>query len=157
MTEGPNAPQSGEASWPARGTILPMSSALQLAARLLHSPQFKTHWRVLLVLMIGVTCWFAFTPRPPGFEFKDADKVNHLAAFSAMTVAGFLSRPPGARPWLVVLVGMLLFALLIEAVQSQLPARTAEWGDVLADALGMLLGTVMLRLLHLGLPAEDFS
>jgi VanZ family protein len=134
-----------------------MSFALRFASRLVHSPQFKNHWRVLLVLMIGITCWFAFTPRPPGFDFKDADKVNHLLAFGAMTLAGCLSRPPTSRPWLVVLVGMLVFGLFIEAVQSQLPARTAEWGDVLADSVGMLIGLLVLKLLRLGLPQKLFS
>jgi VanZ family protein len=143
-----------------RGTILPMPPALRplsLASRLIHSPQFTTHWRVLLVLMIGITCWFAFTPRPPGFEFKNADKVNHLMAFGGMTLAGCLSRPPGARPWLVVLMGMLMFGLFIEAVQSQLPARSAEWADVLADSVGMLVGLVVLKLLQLALPPKLFS
>jgi VanZ family protein len=107
--------------------------------------------------MMGITCWFAFTPRPPGFDFKDADKLNHLLAFSALTLAGCLSRPPTSQPWLVVLVGMLLFGLFIEAVQSQLPARTAEWGDVLADSVGMLIGLLVLKLLRLGLPQRIFS
>jgi VanZ family protein len=128
--------------------------ALRLASHLLHSPRFRTHWRVLLVLMIGITCWFAFTPRPPGFDFKDADKVNHLLAFSGMTVAGCLSRPAGSWPRLRVVLGMLLFGLFIEAVQSQLPARTAEWGDVMADAVGVLIGLGMFRLLLLAFPKK---
>jgi VanZ family protein len=129
-----------------------MSSALRMASRLVHDPRFKIHWRVLLLLMLTVTCWFAFTPRPPGFEFKDADKFNHLMAFGSLAVAACLSRPPTARPWLVVLVSLLLFGLFIEAVQSQLPARSAEWGDVLADAAGIGLGLALMKLLTWGLP-----
>jgi VanZ family protein len=125
-----------------------MLPALRLASHLLHSPRFTTRWRMLLLLMVGITCWFAFTPRPPGFEFKDADKVNHLLAFGSMSLVAGVARPPGRWPWLSVSAGMLLLGLFIEAVQSQLPARTAEWGDVLADAVGISIGLVLWWLLQ---------
>ncbi len=110
----------------------------------LHHPRFRPHWRVLLLLMLVMTCWFAFTPQPPGFEFKDSDKVNHFLAFSSLTLVCALGMAPLRSRLVFAVMGMLLFGVFIELVQSQLPTRTAEAMDVVADSVGIAGGLLML-------------
>jgi VanZ family protein len=116
---------------------------LPLKALLLDS-RYRPHWRVLLLVMLLVTCWFAFSPQPPGLKFKEADKVQHLLAFGVLSLVTGLTMAPGRRQTIWAVVWMLLFAIFIELVQSQLPTRTADVVDVLADGLGIALGVVLL-------------
>jgi VanZ family protein len=111
---------------------------------LLFDPHHRPHWRVLLLLMLVVTCWFAFSPQPPGLKFKDADKVQHLLAFGALTLVTGLAMAHGLRQTVWASAWMLLFAIFIELVQSQLPTRTADVMDVLADSVGIALGLLLL-------------
>lgn len=73
------------------------------------------------------------------------DKTNHLLAFSTLA---FLGR--GAYPGrtVTVLVGLLAYGGLIEVLQSFTPDRSAEWTDLLADGVGVLLGEMLARLLR---------
>jgi VanZ family protein len=110
----------------------------------LHHARFRPHWRVLLLLMLGLTCWFAFSPQPPGFQFKDSDKVNHFLAFSSLTLVCGLGMAPMRSRAVFAVAAMLLFAVFIELVQSQLPTRTADAMDVLADGAGIAGGWLLL-------------
>ena len=47
---------------------------------------------------------------------------------------------------LAVLVALLLYGALIEVLQSLTSYRFAEWGDLLADAIGLLPGWATARL-----------
>jgi VanZ family protein len=110
----------------------------------LHHARFRPHWRVLLLLMLVLTSWFAFSPQPPGFQFKDSDKVNHLLAFSSLTLVCGLGMAPLRSRSVFTLAAMLLFAVFIELVQSQLPTRSADALDVLADGVGIAGGLLLL-------------
>lgn len=96
-------------------------------------------WRLLFVaLLVGVT-WLALVPQPPQIG-TGWDKSNHLLAFSALTVVGALAGALGRRWRTPLAVGLLAFGALIELLQSQIPGRSGEWSDLLADALGISLG-----------------
>lgn len=70
------------------------------------------------------------------------DKANHLLAFSVLAILGCWSYP--ARK-LQILACLLAYGGLIELLQALTPYRFAEWGDLLADALGLVCGWAMLR------------
>lgn len=100
-------------------------------------------WRALLVLMLAVVSWFAFSR----VEFNDLglplDKVRHLVAFGALTwvaVQGFAR----AALWRIALP-LLAYGVFIELVQSQIPGRFASAADVMADAVGIALGLLAAR------------
>lgn len=71
------------------------------------------------------------------------DKANHLAAFALLALLG--CRAYTART-MAVLFGLLAYGGLIEVLQSFTEYRMAEWGDLLADALGLPLGWAVARL-----------
>ncbi len=110
-------------------------------------------WRGLLWVLMLVICWLAFSPAPPAQLHTHWDKLNHLLAFAALAWCAALGWP--ARPGAPVLpqiarwvLGLMVFGLFIEAVQSQLPARSAELADLGADALGVALGGLLAGLLR---------
>ncbi len=115
---------------------------------LLHQPKHRLAWRVLLLLLLVVISWLAFRVPPQGDEFAQADKVKHIAAFAALALVGRLCGRPSGLNLLIVVGGLLLYGGLIEIVQTQLPYRQGDWADLLADSLGILLGSLLLAALQ---------
>ncbi len=107
---------------------------------LFHDSRHRRIWRLLLALLMGMVCVLAFSPRAPGFEFANADKWQHIAAFFVLTLCASLPLVAGWSRLVAAALGMLAFGLFIEAVQMHLPARSAEWQDILADSAGIALG-----------------
>ena len=100
-------------------------------------------WRLAFgACMLGV---MVLSLVPIGTEVPSTgwDKTNHLLGFSVLAILGCWSYPNRV---ITVLVGLLAYGALIEGLQSLTPHRFAEWGDLLADGLGLLLGWVLVRL-----------
>jgi VanZ family protein len=74
-----------------------------------------------------------------------SDKLNHILAFFVLSAlaAGAYPRWGGRAPGWALLLG---YGLLIEIVQHFLPFRRFSWADLGADALGILLFAVGVRL-----------
>lgn len=83
---------------------------------------------VLAVLVLAVI------PSPPRVFTTGWDKSNHLLAFAVMAWLGCQAFPRR------VAIILLAYGALIEILQSFTPTRSAEWLDLLADCLGILLG-----------------
>lgn len=113
---------------------------------LLHDPALRRAWRLLLALLLAAASWLAFMPQPPGMP--GGDKLHHLLGFAVLTAVGVLGFEPRRRTLLAVAGALLLYGAFIEAVQSQLPWRTAEWADLLADGIGVLIGAIGATLLR---------
>lgn len=120
---------------------------------LLHSPHGKPWWRALLVLLLLIISWLAFSPKPPESLTTGWDKSNHLLAFATLAVVASLSLSMLRRArW--VSAGLLAYGIFIELVQSQIPGRSADAADVLADMVGVALGLAVVALLeHLNKPS----
>lgn len=65
------------------------------------------------------------------------DKAQHALGFAGLTVLGLWAYPDRAR-W--VLVGLLLYGAFIELAQSATGWRHGDVLDLLADAVGVLVG-----------------
>ncbi len=81
---------------------------------------------------------------PPVPVFS-ADKLLHALCFCGLTLLvewGLVGGRPAVRASLGVGVSAGVGALL-ELVQSALPHRSAEWADLVADALGAGLGALL--------------
>ena len=88
------------------------------------------------MLLLVVVTYLALTPKPlVGLE-SGLDKVGHLLAFTALAFTGYLGVPTRtALPF-----GLLAYGGLIELLQLFVPGRSAEWGDLLADGIGIGVG-----------------
>jgi VanZ family protein len=102
-----------------------------------HSPHA---WRVLLGALLLIICWFAFVPDPPPSVDTGWDKLNHVLAFTAVSACAGFAWGRARHRTAAVLLGSLAFGVFIELVQTQIPGRSGEWPDLLADTIGIALG-----------------
>lgn len=100
----------------------------------------------------GFILWLSLMPSPPAAPgILGWDKLQHFLAYGllALLIARVLEcRRAGAnrhawwQAWLVA----VLFGLLLELLQGSMRyGRSAEWPDLIADALGALLACVLFR------------
>ena len=83
-------------------------------------------------------------PPSPEMPTTGWDKSNHVLGFATL---GLLSHGswPGRR--MAALAGLLAYGALIEILQSLTPTRSAEFGDLVADGIGLAAGAVLPLLL----------
>lgn len=98
-----------------------------------------TFWRWLfwLCVVAGVALALAPAPERKTPWFAHADKLQHTVSFAVLVGLGWRARL-GPR-WRLA-VGLLLLGAVIEVLQSFTATRTAEWADLLADAIGIAAG-----------------
>jgi len=108
--------------------------------------------RVLPALVYGVLILYGGVidvgplPQTPGVP---TDKVLHAGAFLLfewLMELALLELEPRFRRLLAV-VSAVALGFGLEAVQAALPHRSAEWLDFLADAVGAVMGALLLALL----------
>lgn len=100
-------------------------------------------WRWVLLALVVVVAWLALQPLPPATMNLGWDKLNHGAAFAALAFSAWLghARSKRRRAWVLVALGV--YGALIEVLQSWVPQRQADWLDLLADVVGLALGTAI--------------
>jgi VanZ family protein len=104
---------------------------------LLSQPYAKAlFWVMCGTVLAGALAPQADTPQ----LFALADKVAHTLAFTALALVGLRAYP--RHTWIVCI---LLIALggLIEVVQGYTSTRSQEWGDFVADTLGVSVGAML--------------
>jgi len=132
---------------PAPSTVrLPNRLVTMLVAALAGEPAAARWWRGLLLVLLCVITLLALAPAPPKDADLGWDKLNHFAAFAALAVVAARGY---ARAPLAVASGLLAYGALIELLQSLTPSRSAEWGDLFADGIGIGIGLLLSGLLTL--------
>ena len=128
------APHSGPTAWTA-------------------TPRALRLWRVLLAALMLAICVLAFDPHPPDSLDIGWDKLNHGLAFAVLAPCAALALQGQRWRWLAAAALAVAFGAFIELVQTQIPGRSGEWEDLLADAVGIaagrLAGLLIERLLKL--------
>ncbi len=119
-----------------------MSQFLTLA--LAGHPRTTRFWQLTLALLVVVITWLALTSAPPEFPIARWDKLHHAAGFAALAAVAWFGF---GGAWLRIAGSLLSFGALIEWLQSLTPTRSAEWGDLLADAIGISIGLLVASLL----------
>ena len=111
-------------------------------------PEFFSHpaligprkWRWLLALTMLAVLVLSLLPQNVPMPTTGWDKSNHLLAFATLGGLGCWSWPGRLR---FVLPALLAYGGLIEVLQSFTPDRSAEFEDLLADAIGLLVGAAV--------------
>lgn len=118
------------------------------ASRWWLAPRARRLWQALLVALALAVCWLAFSPAPPPAADTGWDKANHTLAFGVLAVTAELALWPWPRRRWLTALGLLAFGGFIELVQTQIPERTGEWPDLLADGSGIALGLLLVAALQ---------
>jgi VanZ family protein len=103
-----------------------------------------TWWRAAFACAVAGILVLALLPsghHGPDW-FPHADKLRHAVAFVALWAIGKQAR--FQPPWALALA-LLAFGIGIELIQALTPTRESSLGDVLADALGIAAGRLLLR------------
>lgn len=98
--------------------------------------------RLVFWLALAVTLIMALLPNPPALPMQATDKVQHMAAFSALTFLAALGFP--SLRLRVIFVSMAALGLAIEVLQMipilHRDAQAADWlADCAATAATLLL------------------
>lgn len=105
---------------------------------MLRIPRFL--WLLAFLLCLISVLVLALVKNPSTVIDTGWDKGNHVLAFAVLTFLGRMAFP--ARRFLLLL-GLLAYGALIEGLQMLTGYRFAEYQDLLADALGMLIGYLL--------------
>ncbi len=101
-------------------------------------------WSALFWLQCAAVSVLMLMPRPPSVFDTGWDKLNHVLAFAGPALAGLLARRrAGWGPAAALLLSLLLWGAALEVLQSLLPPRRGDPADLLADALGLLVGALL--------------
>ena len=96
-----------------------------------------------LVLLLGNLFYHGQQPYAVNLLRPPIDKLVHLALFTS--IGALLWIAAGAQRVFVVLGIAVLLGVLDESIQWLSPGRSAEWFDLLADAVGACLGVLLGR------------
>ena len=91
-------------------------------------------------MLIVAVSWLALSPHPPPSVDFGWDKLNHILAFTALAFCATLGSQASRGVRILLLSALLAFGGLIEVLQLFVPGRSSEWGDLLADSLGIACG-----------------
>lgn len=103
-------------------------------------------WRITEVLLLILVLAFALMPAVwfwddgPGVLswFENSDKILHALTFATLSV--WFSGQYRRSAYLRIGLALLLFGLLIECCQFMVGYRTADWHDIAANTVGIIVG-----------------
>jgi VanZ family protein len=91
---------------------------------------------------VGMLMAVAFVSLMPAPDVGVNDKVSHLLTYFILTGwFGLLARNRIILSWTVV--ALIAYGMIIELLQGQTVYRFAEWGDVIANSVGCILGATL--------------
>jgi VanZ family protein len=86
--------------------------------------------------IVAAIIWLSLTPSPPQVDVPYSDKIGHLASYGVL-MSWFCQL---YRTRIFYAAGFILMGVALEFVQRELGYRSYEVADMLANALGVLLG-----------------
>ena len=101
-------------------------------------------WRWLLGVAMLTLMVLSLMPASVSLPSTGWDKSNHMLGFAVLAMLGHPAWPE--RRW-TTLIALLAYGGLIDVLQSFTPDRFAEFRDVVADGVGLLLGKSIALLL----------
>lgn len=112
-------------------------------------PQRPLRWRPLWLVigwaLVAAVVWLSLTPRLAEFDvpFVFLDKAGHFTAYFVLMFwyASLYQRP---AHWLLA-VGFVLLGVALEGAQYLTGYRGFEFGDIVADAVGIAVALLLAR------------
>lgn len=110
-------------------------------------PHNMLYWLLTFAYM-GVIFYLSSSPHPPTPPpFPWGDKVGHAVAYFVLGALLYRTlRETGREKWQTFAASVMIGALyggLMEWYQSRLSYRSCEWGDAIANAIGVTVGVIV--------------
>ena len=102
---------------------------------------------IAITILITLLSLIKTHPKPI-VDISNLDKVQHTFAYMVLTISWLVSRDVkfNTIPYIVVLIGCLVFGIIIEVLQGRLTThRSASLLDVVANSLGIVLGFMIFK------------
>ncbi len=90
-------------------------------------------------LLVAAIVWLSLTPAPPKVELAFGDKLGHFVGYGTL-MAWFCQLYRSQRARLAYGAGFIAMGVGLEVAQGTLGYRSYEEFDMLANALGVLIG-----------------
>ena len=101
-------------------------------------------YQAAFIVFLFIISIFAFLPQSEAPDGTGWDKANHLLAFFVLQALFYQSWPQVRLFYCAV--GLVIYGVLIELVQGQLPDRDASWLDIVANTSGIAIYLVIFKL-----------
>ena len=121
---------------------MPLRS-LSLSRSLLY--RYRKQYRLLFVVAAVSIYTLAILPQAEAPQLHWSDTADHLLAFA---VLGLLLRMGFRISYFRSVLLLILYGTFIEASQYFTVDRSAEWADIAADTVGILLGLKLYKYLR---------
>ena len=113
----------------------------------LHAWRARPWWgRGVLWASLLLVAYLSLMPYDGHLLDNQRDKLAHLMVYTALTVLAYLAYQRLSMLWLVA--ALLAYSVGLEVGQYFVPGRFLSGADVLANALGLLLGCAICRCLN---------
>jgi len=108
----------------------------------LQTKTLRRAWRAVGVALILLVIWLSLTPTPIEIPVEQGDKLGHLTAYGTLMFwFAQLHGQPRAR--LMYVLGFVALGISLEFAQGQTDYRVFEVADMVANAVGVLLGLII--------------
>ena len=98
--------------------------------------RLKKLWYLIAVLMLAAVTVISLVPAP---DVGVGDKLSHVLTYFVLAGwYGLLAANRSVLGW--SLLGLFAYGAVIELLQGMTSYRYAEWGDLAANGIGILLG-----------------
>ena len=106
--------------------------------------QFASILLLVSVLTLAIVPAIWLWPQDPATVWRLSDKWLHGLTFAVLAL--WFSGQYAREAYWKLALGLLAFGALIEVCQRMISYRTAEWNDLLADLLGIVVGLLIASL-----------
>jgi VanZ family protein len=98
-------------------------------------------WRAVGFGLVMLVIWLSLTPHPVHIPVANGDKLGHFAAFATL-MFWFAQLETGHRARVAYAIGFVALGVALEFAQRLTGYRVFDVADMVANAIGVLLGWV---------------
>lgn len=89
--------------------------------------------------IVAAIAWLSLTPSPPRLDVEQGDKIGHFVGYGTL-MFWFCQLYPARRMRIAHAIGFAAMGVALEFAQGALGYRSFEPYDMVANALGVMLG-----------------
>jgi len=101
--------------------------------------KLRALWLAIGWGLVATIIWLSVTPKPPDLGVEHGDKLGHFMAYGSV-MFWFCQLYPRYATRIAYGAGLIAMGVALEFVQRWLGYRSFEVADMVADAIGVLLG-----------------